>query len=366
MRYVKIRDEFEQRIKSGVLKAGDRLPPEIELSGRYATSRGTIARALRELEAKGLVNRRRGAGTFVSEPKPSPRSIARLAMFTPWVVQGEFIGAVQTRIHAGLSSLCAEHGAELTLQGLTADGRDYRARLFHAADQITQRETSAVLFCPAELDHDQMQVSRDVVDHLRRSGCPVVLIDRDIVSYPDRSRLPWVAYDNRRGATLLARHMIEQGYRRIAFVGIPQDSTAVQHRLAGYIDGLRLGGLAYDPALVFQTTQAPDLAFSRRLLAEGKPDAIIAKDSHFAARIGSSLLAEGRDIGPDIGLAGFDDDPSASVLHVPLTIVRQPVEPFVKAAYQTVLRVLEGAAVEGEQVILPTELVPRASTRRSG
>src|SRR5687768_17352570 len=109
LRYAQIRNEFEKRIAVGDLKPGDRLPPEVELSGRYSTSRATVARALRELEAKGLLNRRRGAGTFVTIPRAKPKAAARLAMFTPWAVQGHAIGHFQSHVHAGLSSLCAEH-----------------------------------------------------------------------------------------------------------------------------------------------------------------------------------------------------------------------------------------------------------------
>lgn len=364
LRYVQIRDEFEKRITIGDLKPGDRLPPEVELSNRFETSRATVARALRELEAKGLLSRRRGAGTFVNVPRLKPaRTTHRLAMFTPWVVHGEAIGHFQSHVHAGLSSLCAQHNAELILQGLSSLGRDFRSRLLNAADQLLSRKTSVVFYCAAELSPEEMAVNSEVADYLERHGCPVVLIDRDTTLYPDRSRFPWIAYDNRRGATLLTRHLIEQGYKRIAFVGIPRGSTAVAHRLAGYIDGLRLSGRPFDPSLVFETDE-PDLAFCQRMFAEAKPDAVMAKDSHFAVRVGSAVLAEGRRIGADIGIAGFDFDPATSILHVPLTIVRQPVEPFVTAAYHMAMRVLEGTCLPAEQVIVPTELVVGESTRR--
>jgi DNA-binding LacI/PurR family transcriptional regulator len=363
LRYAQIRNEFEQRIMVGDLKPGDRLPAEVELSTRFDTSRATVARALRELEAKGLLSRRRGAGTFVSAPRIPARAAHRLAMFTPWVVQGESIGHFQSHVHAGLSSLCAQHDAELSLQGLSAVGRDFRTRLLDAADQIVARKTSVVFYCAAELDRDEMGLNCEVAEHLERRGCPVVLIDRDATSYPDRSRFPWLAYDNRRGATLLTRHLVEQGYERIAFVGIPRASTAVAHRLAGYIDGLGLSGRRYDPSLVFETDE-PDLAFCQRMFAEARPDAVIAKDSHFAVRVGSAVLAEGRRIGPDVGIAWFDYDPAMSILHVPLTIVRQPVEPFVAAAYHLAMRVLNGTCVPAEQVIIPTQLVVGASTLR--
>lgn len=365
MRYAEIRDELHQSIARGELKPGDRLPPEIELSHRYQTSRATVAKALGELERAGLLSRRRGAGTFVKQPQQKAPPALRIAMFTGWAMQGQPIGYFQTHVHAALSALCAEHGAELALQGLSSAGRDYRSQLFHAADQIIQRKTSVVCFCPAELPSEEMSVNRELVQHLRDSGCAVVLIDRDIVAYPNRSELPWVAFDNRRGATLLTRHVIEAGYKRIAFVGLARESTAVEERLAGYTDALRIAGMPVDRRLMFAVDDEPDLEFCRQMLKEGKPDAIIAKDSLFAAKIGSVLLSSGLKIGLEVGLAGFDDNPAASVLHVPLTIVRQPVEPFVQAIYQMVLRVLAGTSVPAEHIVIPTELVCRASTIRA-
>ena len=54
----------------------------------------------------------------------------------------------------------------------------------------------------------------------------------------------------------------------------------------------------------------------------------------------------------------------ASHVHVPLMIVRQPVEPFVAAAYHMTMRVLNGTCVPAEQVIIPTQLIVGASTLR--
>lgn len=61
-----IRDELAQRIASGRLAPGDRLPPEPELATELGVSRPTLREALRSLEEDGFVTRRRGAGTYVT------------------------------------------------------------------------------------------------------------------------------------------------------------------------------------------------------------------------------------------------------------------------------------------------------------
>lgn len=64
----RIRSDFESRIRSGRLKPGDRLPTEHELMIQYDCSRMTVNKALFALSAGGLIERRKGAGSFVARP----------------------------------------------------------------------------------------------------------------------------------------------------------------------------------------------------------------------------------------------------------------------------------------------------------
>jgi len=79
--YVQIADSLLDRIESGRLLAGDRLPPERELSEGLGVNRLTLRRALRVLESQGLLIRRQGSGTFVADPKIE-RQAGRLISFT--------------------------------------------------------------------------------------------------------------------------------------------------------------------------------------------------------------------------------------------------------------------------------------------
>lgn len=59
--------QLEAMILEGSLRAGQKLPPERELAIQFDVSRPSLREAIQKLEAKGLVNRRQGGGTFVSE-----------------------------------------------------------------------------------------------------------------------------------------------------------------------------------------------------------------------------------------------------------------------------------------------------------
>lgn len=65
----RIYDDLEGRILSGDWAPGARIPFEHELTERYGCSRMTVNKAISELAARGLVTRRRRAGTFVAQPR---------------------------------------------------------------------------------------------------------------------------------------------------------------------------------------------------------------------------------------------------------------------------------------------------------
>lgn len=79
--YEVIRRDLADGIHSGKLKAGQRLESETDLSARYGVSRMTVRQALGRLEADGLVARRHGSGTFVTEQRTIRRQANRLAPF---------------------------------------------------------------------------------------------------------------------------------------------------------------------------------------------------------------------------------------------------------------------------------------------
>ncbi len=76
--YRQIVDLIQQDIAKGVLKAGDRLPTEHDLSEKYGVSRITVRNALADLVKKNVLIKKQGRGTFVSSEKfPKMLSIAQ-------------------------------------------------------------------------------------------------------------------------------------------------------------------------------------------------------------------------------------------------------------------------------------------------
>ena len=356
-----IYESLRSRIDNGELLPGAKLPTEVQLMQHFAVSRTTVSRALRDLELQGLIRRRRGSGTYVRDLAPTTEHLD-LAFLVPWVESGEGLPYVEGLIHQRLADLASRRNSTLILKCLSHGG-SFEERIFHAAQSLIDLRVDGVFYYPAELPGEQMQLNRIVVDMLVAAGIRVVLIDRDIVSFPDRSEFTRIGYDNRRGGVLLTEHLIQVGCRRIAFVGIPEVSTAVADRLAGYYEAHRMKGLSVDHKLVHLVDEVELTgSFCNELIRRDRPDAIIAKMDRFAALIGRHLMAQGLQIGQDIKLAGFDDDPIAELLPVPLTTIRLPILSFAQAAYEAMLDNISGVDTNARQIIIDAELVIRGST----
>jgi GntR family transcriptional regulator len=70
--YLQLVQQVRQAVRLGILVPGDQLPTVKDVVGALAINPNTVLKAYRELDREGLVEGRRGVGTFVSAGSPSP------------------------------------------------------------------------------------------------------------------------------------------------------------------------------------------------------------------------------------------------------------------------------------------------------
>src|SRR4051812_15965331 len=314
------REVFETllgEIASGRFQPGDRLPTEAELAKTFSASRSPIARAMRDLKGRGLLHRQRGGGTHIARQDGK-----RIALFTPFAQSAANLGYIGGQIHAHLSELASRRSHHLPPQLIGRAGGGPPDKKLAAAKALIEQGAAGVFYYPVELPEEKAHYNQVVVDKLVAAGVAVLCVDRDIVSFPERSQLPLVTYDNRRGGYLVTDHLIKRGCKRIVFIGSPYVSSAASDRMRGYRDALEDNGLTVDRSLIQgKNLEDLDAAFCQALMAECKPDAIVCKMDHYAALVGRHLMGMGLKIGQDVMLAGFDDEPFAEMLPVPLTTI---------------------------------------------
>ncbi len=356
------REVFEtllREIASGKFQPGDRLPTEAELAKTFSASRSTIARAMRDLKGRGLLSRQRGGGTHIARNDGN-----RIALFTPFAQSAAGLGFIGGSIHAHLSDLASRREDHLRLQLVGATNGDLLEQMLAATRALIERGIAGVFYYPVELPKATSHYNLVVVEKLQSAGVAVVCVDRDIVSFPERSQLPLITYDNRRGGYLLTDHLIKRGCKRIVFIGSPYVSSAASDRMRGYRDALEDNRLHVDRALIHgKNLEDLDAGFCQKLIGETKADAIVCKMDHYAALVGRHLMGMGLKIGKDVMLAGFDDEPFAEMLPVPLTTIRFPADPFAQVCYETLLAQMANPSVPVPgQILIDVELVVREST----
>jgi DNA-binding LacI/PurR family transcriptional regulator len=183
--------------------------------------------------------------------------------------------------------------------------------------------------------------------------------------------LPSVDSDNYGGARSAAEHLLARGCRTIAHITGRLDVYGAQRRVEGYRDALLDAGHSKDDILVEQgdfTEEGGRRAMSRLLQRSPGLDAVFAGSDVMAAGARQVLREEGRRIPDDVALVGYDDSAIARHMDPPLTSVRQPIQEMGRAMIELLLGEIAGSRRAGSrepqqrQLVLPTELVPRASS----
>lgn len=114
--YMQIVQQTKQALRLGLLQPGDRLPTAKEVVEATAINPNTVLKAYRELEREGLVEPRRGQGTFVCRslvgPQATPDSPLRTEL-AAWAVQAHEAGLEREDIAAMFAAVLDEYPARV-------------------------------------------------------------------------------------------------------------------------------------------------------------------------------------------------------------------------------------------------------------
>jgi DNA-binding LacI/PurR family transcriptional regulator len=343
-----------REIQSGRLTEGDRLPSEAELERRFAASRITVGRAVRDLQAAGLVERRAGSGTFVKRRRVE--GALSFGLLIPDLGETEIFEPICQGMMA--SPLAREHA--LLWGSLTRAEGPKDERAWQLCRQYIDRRVAGVFFAPLELTAAKDDVNRQIADALDAAGIPIVLLDRTVVPYPQGGHHDLVGIDNRRAGYVVTGHLLELGAQRIAFVGERHAAATVDAREAGYREALYTRNVAVDRGLAHRL-DPEDADQVRAFMATSMADAIVCANDRTAARLMRTLLRDGRRIPQEVRLVGIDDVEYASLLPVPLTTLRQPTREIGDAALTAMLERVARKNLPPRDILLHAELVIRES-----
>jgi len=196
------------------------------------------------------------------------------------------------------------------------------------------------------------------IERAAQAGLPVVAWGAKL----PRQSYATVGTDNRQGGFLAAQHLIEQGYRNIAFLG-DRRTPEIAQRFEGFRRAHKRAGLPVQAGLLTASPfdGASAFAAARDLIARGMPiDAIVAGSDVIAMSAMRALISAGRAVPADVALVGFDDIEMAAFITPSLTTIRQDLALGARLLVEKMIAVIAGETVES--IELPAQLIVREST----
>ena len=203
-----------------------------------------------------------------------------------------------------------------------------------------------------------------LVTELQAKGLNVILVD----AQAEEAICCSVGVDDIAGGRAAANHLLQQGRRRLAFVGGPLSTKQVAERL----HGAREAVAAYSDAnLTVMRTSAMTVAAGRAigeeilaLLPTDRPDAIFAANDLLAVGLLQALVYRNQvQVPSEIAIVGYDDIDFAESAIVPLSSIRQPAEAIGATALELLVDEIKNADTHSHRhVMFQPELVIRASS----
>ncbi|GGM02396.1 LacI family DNA-binding transcriptional regulator [Nakamurella endophytica] len=235
---------------------------------------------------------------------------------------------------------------------------------------------STVAVGPADLDpafeHFADQAVEGVVviaPHLAAARAAEALAGRVplvmVADLPRGSGIRSVAVDQRGGARLAVRHLLELGHRDIAHLAGPDDYFDAHARTLGWRQELRAHGVRPGALAHGDWSAASGYRACQDLLAEGVPDAVFVGNDLMALGAVRALGEAGLDVPGDVSVVGFDDMDGSDYFGPPLTTVRQDFTALGRRAIELLQQLIDGATPP-RAASIPAELVRRSSTAARG
>lgn len=326
-----IRNYLLGLILSGRLPQGTKVPSEYALAERFSANKTTCNKAVSMLASEGYLTRRRGAGTFVSDPS---------------IRQRPCIGV---------------------LMNLRA-GSFFSNLLVGIQEEAFDRGYGVQFFSPpaGEFDPDKFR------HFLESSGVKGMVINRPFqrwfagmenlylnTSVPN-ARVSQVQTDDFQAGYLLGSYFLKMGHRHIAFVSQDDARSDLQQRAAGFRKALE-EGKATDSLQRLQnfSKKANNLhSVLQRMLASDHRITGIAFDSVYVAGEAFRILSKLDFAVPSaISIAGMGNlAPGEQTLQI--TTINQYPMLMGHAAAETLINQIEGKLKKPASIVIPVDLIP--------
>jgi LacI family transcriptional regulator len=203
------------------------------------------------------------------------------------------------------------------------------------------------------------------ISSLVKDGMPVVLFDRHLPGI----NTDYVEIDNLFSTYNATRHLIDQGYKDIAFITFSNQQTQMMSRLQGYKDAVKRAGLKeHIKEIVFNHNEEFIIGPIKEYLAENKKlDALFFGTNHVGTCGLKVLHSLHIKVPEDVAVVSFDDYDVFQLHYPPVTAIAQPIEEIADNVITVLLNKLNASSThkKPQGVILKTNFNIRSSSKKA-
>ncbi|HWV70349.1 MAG TPA: LacI family DNA-binding transcriptional regulator [Pseudosphingobacterium sp.] len=205
-------------------------------------------------------------------------------------------------------------------------------------------------------DHFKELMSREI---------PIVFFDRVI----DDLSVSRVMQDDYNGAFQATSHLVKQGYTKIAHIAGPKGLPFTEKRLKGYIDALKRYCLPiHEEWIIYSGFSQECGERDTHILLDRSPhllpNAIFAVNDRKAIGATLALKRKNIQIGKEMGVIGFTNDPVSSLLSPSISTIAEPAFEIGRISCELLLKHLNKKQTPIQEIVLPGKLMVRQSTQR--
>jgi len=351
-KYQVIYENIRKNIAEKRYQEGDFLPSETEIAVEFGTSRPTVARAFDQLRKEKLIQSRAGYGTVVLQSELTDGN--KIGLLIPQFGRAEIFEPICSTIQEESQKHCWQ----VHLPSDLLDPKDIKKTTGLLCAKFIREKFDGVFFSPPNRIPDNVNFNLNILDQFKKAEIAVVLLDRDILNWPNQTSCDLVGVDNMQAGLAVTGHLIEQGCEKIVFAKHENSTGMIDIRIIGAREAIRQANLPPETLSVVKMSASRELSG----ITKHMPDGLICANDEMAADLMRKLLDAGIRIPDTLKVAGFDDVKYAGLLSVPLTTYRQPCAEIGRTAVNTMLNRLANREFAPARINLLGELVARSST----
>ena len=335
-KYLQVADILRKEIAEGKFRDGQTLMTEEELRVRFNVSRQTVRQAIALLEDDGLVDRRRGSGTYVRHgPRRRIQGTLHVGVVTTYITDYIFPNIV-----SGIESVLSENGVVMNLSATYNNVKTERNIL----ERMLDGQVDGLIVEGAQTA--RQPENEDLFRRLAERNIPVLFMN---AYYPGLMNIPHVVMDDYGGGRIAAREVLSRGSRKPGGM-FKVDDLQGKERLKGFLDEMRSEGVSIpdEQLLLFGTNERMNWqntregkAFVERL-KKHEMDSVTCYNDVFASSLMGILQDAGMKLPEEMGFIGFDNAIYAEMSNPKLTTLGHPKEAFGAMVAEKLLRMIGG------------------------